>query len=107
VETFCSLFCTIVLLILLHACWIHVFSPDDLIIYLSFFFFFFFEDEPGKQVRSAVRIKNTSKSPVAFKVIQFSFSSFVFVVPVCICHYRLLGFALKLGDIILYIYPFI
>jgi len=25
-------------------------------------------DEPGKQVRSAVRIKNTSKSHVAFKV---------------------------------------
>ncbi|KAK4781703.1 hypothetical protein SAY86_015805 [Trapa natans] len=26
-----------------------------------------FEDEPGKQVRSAVRLKNTSKSHVAFK----------------------------------------
>ena len=29
---------------------------------------FCFEDEPGKQVRSAIRIKNTSKSHVAFKV---------------------------------------
>jgi len=26
------------------------------------------EDEPGKQVRSAIGIKNTSKSHVAFKV---------------------------------------
>lgn len=30
--------------------------------------FVYFEDEPGKQVRSAVRLKNTSKSHVAFKV---------------------------------------
>lgn len=30
---------------------------------------FFFPDEPGKQVKSAVKIKNTSKSYVAFKVI--------------------------------------
>ena len=27
-----------------------------------------FEDEPGKQVRSAIAIKNTCKSHVAFKV---------------------------------------
>jgi len=30
-----------------------------------------FVDEPGKQVRSAVRLKNTSKSHVAFKVYWF------------------------------------
>lgn len=29
---------------------------------------FCFEDEPGKQVRSAITIKNTCKSHVAFKV---------------------------------------
>lgn len=29
--------------------------------------YLYFPNEPGKQVRSAVRIKNTSKSPVAFK----------------------------------------
>lgn len=29
---------------------------------------FLFQDEPGKQVRSAIKIKNTSKSHVAFKV---------------------------------------
>lgn len=28
----------------------------------------FFQDEAGKQVRSAIKIKNTSKSHVAFKV---------------------------------------
>lgn len=27
-----------------------------------------FPDEPGKQVRSAIRLKNTSRSHVAFKV---------------------------------------
>lgn len=37
---------------------------------LIFEFIYFVEnvDEPGKQVRSAVRIKNSSKSHVAFKV---------------------------------------
>lgn len=49
---------------------------DSLI--LAWWFTFFleiisFEDEPGKQVRSAVRIKNTSKSNVAFKVMKFRF----------------------------------
>lgn len=29
---------------------------------------FNFEDEPGKQVKSAIRLKNTSRSHVAFKV---------------------------------------
>lgn len=29
---------------------------------------FLFEDEPGKQVRSAIRIKNIRKSHAAFKV---------------------------------------
>lgn len=33
-----------------------------------FVFVFIIEDEPGKQVRSAIKIKNTSKSHVAFKV---------------------------------------
>lgn len=37
-----------------------------------------FLDEPGKQVRSAIRIKNTSKSHVAFKVhLKFFFLVFV------------------------------
>ena len=31
-------------------------------------------DEPGKQVRSAIKIKNTSKSHVAFKVCRVAFS---------------------------------
>lgn len=30
--------------------------------------FFKYEDEPGKQVRSAIRIKNVTKAHVAFKV---------------------------------------
>lgn len=29
------------------------------------------EDEPGKQVKSAIRLKNTSRSHVAFKVCGF------------------------------------
>ncbi|KAG6502146.1 hypothetical protein ZIOFF_042035 [Zingiber officinale] len=33
----------------------------------SLHMFFYVEDEPGKQVKSAIRIKNTSKSHVAFK----------------------------------------
>lgn len=39
---------------------------QPLVIYL--FFYHVFPDEPGKQVQSAIRIKNTSKSHVAFKV---------------------------------------
>lgn len=39
----------------------------------------FSEDEPGKQVKSAIGIKNTSKSHVAFKVsIDSSRPLFVF-----------------------------
>ncbi len=34
---------------------------------------YFCEDEPGKQVKSAVRLKNTSRSHVAFKVLVFLF----------------------------------
>jgi hypothetical protein len=37
-----------------------------------FMFCMLFLDEPGKQVRSAIRIKNTCKSHVAFKV-HFNF----------------------------------
>lgn len=34
------------------------------------------EDEPGKQVKSAIRLKNTSRSHVAFKVlVSFYFGS--------------------------------
>ncbi|MBA0745629.1 hypothetical protein Gogos_008200, partial [Gossypium gossypioides] len=36
-------------------------------LFLIVYFGLFFQDEPGKQVRSAVRIKNTSKSYTAFK----------------------------------------
>lgn len=40
-----------------------------------------FVDEPGKQVKSAIRIKNISKNPVAFKVHYYSSLNFlVFVV---------------------------
>lgn len=48
-----------------------------LFIMLIFEFIYFVgnEDEAGKQVRSAVRIKNSSKSHVAFKVsILFAFA---------------------------------
>lgn len=33
-------------------------------------------DETGKQVRSAVRLENSSKSHVAFKVLSFQLDSF-------------------------------
>ena len=66
----CLFFCICVLLIIVPACWIHLFLPDDLFFFLEIISF---EDEPGKQVRSAVRIKNTSKSNVAFKVMKFRF----------------------------------
>ena len=39
-----------------------------LLTWLLFVFAFVSTDEPGKQVSSAVKIKNTSRSPVAFKV---------------------------------------
>ena len=39
-----------------------------LLTWLLFDFAFGSTDEPGKQVSSAVKIKNTSRSPVAFKV---------------------------------------
>lgn len=67
------------------------------------FFFVFeiisFEDEPGKQVRSAVRIKNTSKSNVAFKVMKFHFLLMVvFLWFLSVMDFRLLDYALKLGE---------
>lgn len=33
---------------------------------------YIFPDEPGKQARSAIRIKNSSKSYVAFKVMVYA-----------------------------------
>lgn len=48
-----------------------------------FLIFDFFLDEPGKQVRSAVRLKNTSRSHVAFKV-------FNLLKWICIIYYMLL-----------------
>jgi len=44
------------------------FQYSSLLIIIFFFAFLSYEGEPGKQVRSAIRIKNTSKSHVAFKV---------------------------------------
>ncbi|KAE8687781.1 Vesicle-associated protein 4-1 [Hibiscus syriacus] len=41
----------------------------------------YFPYEPGKQVRSAIDIKNTSKSHVAFKVWKMFSYSFLFVTP--------------------------
>ena len=81
------------------------FTYSCLMILIVFFCFeiISFEDEPGKQVRSAVRIKNTSKSPVAFKVMQFRFFFFffssarVYVFAVGTCNY-----AWKLGEMLLY-----
>ena len=70
---------------------------------MIYFFFFWeiisFEDEPGKQVRSAVRIKNTSKSNVAFKVMKFRFLlMFMFLWFLPVMDYRHLDYALKLGE---------
>jgi len=36
--------------------------------------FVFVSDEPGKQVRSAIKLKNTSKSHTAFKVMELCVS---------------------------------
>ena len=46
-------------------------------IYCLIVSFLLSEDEPGKQVRSAIGIKNTCKSHVAFKVIKIFLSCFL------------------------------
>lgn len=49
------------------------FFPFVLHTFLNLFdAYFVLQDEPGKQVRSAIKIKNSSKSHVAFKVPMIS-----------------------------------
>lgn len=52
-------------------------------------------DEPGKQVRSAIKIKNTSKSHVAFKVCTSDYFVRQQYVPLMLCLFLNLCFSFK------------
>ena len=65
-----------------------VVNLDEFLVVWLCLVLYFCEDEPGKQVKSAIRLKNTSRSHVAFKVlVSFLFWLIYFLMLFRVIHY--------------------